>query len=61
MEMLVQKYLPNDLYTISEIISILDTTFDELEKLYFSNNTKHLTEFKLKQRALHVFQGTNIF
>ncbi|KAJ8736607.1 hypothetical protein PYW08_007263 [Mythimna loreyi] len=53
---LVYKYLPKDLYTKEEICDILNVNKDELEQLYLTPNTKYLTEFKLKQRALHVYE-----
>ncbi|XP_075992647.1 N-acetylgalactosamine kinase [Anticarsia gemmatalis] len=53
---LVHEYLPKELYTKAEICEILDVSEEDLEKLYFTANTKHLTEFKLKQRALHVYE-----
>lgn len=52
----VHEYLPKDLYTKSEVCELLKISEEELEKLYLTENTKHLTEFKLKQRALHVYE-----
>lgn len=52
----VHKYLPKDIYTKSTVCDILNINQDELEELYFTANTRHLTEFKLKQRALHVYE-----
>ncbi|XP_026731904.1 N-acetylgalactosamine kinase [Trichoplusia ni] len=53
---LVYEHLPKDLYTKSEICEILHVNEEELEQLYLTPNTSHLTEFKLKQRALHVYE-----
>ncbi|XP_013188658.1 N-acetylgalactosamine kinase [Amyelois transitella] len=53
---LVYKYLPKDLYTKEEVCSILNVTEPEMESSYLTPNTKHLTEFKLRQRALHVYE-----
>lgn len=53
---LVHKYLPKELYTKEEICDILNVNEEELEQFYLTPNTKHLTEFKLKQRALHVYE-----
>ncbi|GBP29039.1 N-acetylgalactosamine kinase [Eumeta japonica] len=53
---LIQKHLPKEAYSKNEISQLLDTTDEELDTLYLTPNTKNLTEFKLKQRALHVFQ-----
>ncbi|XP_053617624.1 N-acetylgalactosamine kinase [Plodia interpunctella] len=53
---LVNKYLSKDLYTKEDICSILKVTEPEMESSYLTSNTRHLTEFKLKQRALHVYE-----
>ncbi|XP_068626219.1 N-acetylgalactosamine kinase [Battus philenor] len=53
---LVHTHIPKDIYTKTEICNILKVTGEELNDLYLTNNTKHLTEFKLKQRALHVYK-----
>lgn len=53
---LVHKCLPKELYTKREICDILSVNEEELEQLYLTPNTRHLTEFKLKQRALHVYE-----
>ncbi|VVC95912.1 N-acetylgalactosamine kinase [Leptidea sinapis] len=55
MIMLVNKYLPKTEYAKDEICKILNINEEELENTYLTPNTKHLTEFKLKQRALHVY------
>ncbi|XP_047985327.1 N-acetylgalactosamine kinase [Leguminivora glycinivorella] len=53
---LVLTYLPKDIYRKNEVCSILSVDEKELENLYLTANTKHMTEFKLKQRALHVYE-----
>ncbi|XP_072946927.1 N-acetylgalactosamine kinase [Epargyreus clarus] len=53
---LVNKYLPKDLYTKDEVCKILMITGEELNDRYSTPNTKYLTEFKLKQRGLHVYE-----
>ncbi|XP_014366006.2 N-acetylgalactosamine kinase [Papilio machaon] len=53
---LVQKYIPQDIYTKNEICDILNMKEAEIDEIFLTSNTKHLTEFKLKQRALHVYQ-----
>ncbi|KAJ0182756.1 hypothetical protein K1T71_002125 [Dendrolimus kikuchii] len=53
---LVDKYLPKDIYTKTEISEILNTSEEDINDLYLSSNTRHLTDFKLRQRALHVYQ-----
>ncbi|CAK1544431.1 unnamed protein product [Leptosia nina] len=52
---LVHELLPKEVYSKSEICNILNVNEIELNNLYLTQNTTHLTEFKLKQRALHVF------
>ncbi|KAJ2940656.1 hypothetical protein O0L34_g14763 [Tuta absoluta] len=53
---LVLEHLPKDMYTKHEVCSLLEISEKDLEDLYLTENTKHLQEFKLKQRALHVYQ-----
>ncbi|KAI5632443.1 initiation factor 2 subunit family domain-containing protein [Phthorimaea operculella] len=53
---LVLQHLPKDIYTKHEVCSLLEVSEKDLEDLYLTENTKHLQEFKLKQRALHVYQ-----
>lgn len=53
---LVHKQLPKDIYTKDEICNLLDVSEKELDSLYLSPNTRHFKEFKLKQRALHVYE-----
>lgn len=53
---LVLKQLPKDIYTKDEICSLLAISEKELDSLYLSPNTRHFKEFKLKQRALHVYE-----
>ncbi|XP_063357761.1 N-acetylgalactosamine kinase [Cydia amplana] len=53
---LVHTYLPEDIYTKNEVCTILKIGEEELENLYLTANTKHINEFKLKQRALHVYE-----
>ncbi|XP_061708413.1 N-acetylgalactosamine kinase [Cydia pomonella] len=53
---LVHTYLPKDIYTKEEVCTILKIDEIELENLYLTANTKHINEFKLKQRALHVYE-----
>ncbi|CAG9857983.1 unnamed protein product [Phyllotreta striolata] len=43
-------------YTKEEITSELATTVDELALVSLTPNTEHIVTFKLRQRALHVFQ-----
>lgn len=58
MEQLVKRGLPKKLYSKADIAHALETNEADIEDHFLSNNTKHLEGFKLRQRALHVFQGT---
>ncbi|KAG6460361.1 hypothetical protein O3G_MSEX011933 [Manduca sexta] len=53
---LVDEYLPKDIYTKDEICRILETSEEDLDHSILSPNTRHLKEFKLRQRALHVYE-----
>lgn len=54
---LVNNTLHDQPYTKEEIVKELETTSQELDEITLTSNTKQLQQFKLKQRALHVFQG----
>ncbi|XP_011563036.3 N-acetylgalactosamine kinase [Plutella xylostella] len=56
MVIFVHKYLPQDIYTKDEICQILEIDSTKLDSLYLTPNTQHISEFKLKQRALHVYE-----
>lgn len=56
MIILVHEKLPKEIYTKEEVCSILNITEDEMSNFYLTPNTIHLQEFKLKQRALHVYE-----
>lgn len=53
----VDRLLPKQYYTRADVIRELEITSDELNEEILTPNTIHLEEFKLRQRALHVFQG----
>lgn len=53
---LVLKHLPQAFYTKEEICDILEISEDTLNETYLTPNTIHLSEFKLQQRALHVYE-----
>ncbi|CAH2262976.1 jg18685 [Pararge aegeria aegeria] len=53
---LVYEKLPKLVYTKEEVCKILNISEEEMDDLYLTQNTRHLTEFKLKQRALHVYE-----
>lgn len=53
---LTEDYLPNeDGYTREEITGLLGISIEELEKRYMSKFPVRADKFKLRQRALHVF------
>ncbi|XP_047114661.1 N-acetylgalactosamine kinase [Schistocerca piceifrons] len=43
-------------YTKEEICNELEVSEEELHEYSLTNNTTHISKFKLRQRALHVFQ-----
>jgi len=53
---LVHQVLHPALYSKSEVCEILGVTPEELNRLSLTPNTEHVEQFKLHQRALHVFQ-----
>lgn len=57
MIILVEKIFHEESYTKAEVVAELDTTPEILDETSLTPNTKHIQSFKLKQRALHVFQG----
>lgn len=54
---LVNKTLKLDVYTLDDILSILDIELVEFQDIFLSANTKGMTTFILRNRALHVLQG----
>ena len=50
-------YLHDDPYSKEELSKLLGMTETELENQILSENTRDVGFFKLRQRALHVFQG----
>ena len=50
-------YLHDDPYSKEEVSKLLDMTESQLENKILSENTRDVGFFKLRQRALHVFQG----
>uniref|UniRef100_A0A131Y3H5 Putative galactokinase n=1 Tax=Ixodes ricinus TaxID=34613 RepID=A0A131Y3H5_IXORI len=43
-------------YTRAELCNLLDLDQDQFETSFLTRNTKHLQEFKLYQRAVHVYE-----
>ncbi|XP_053956537.1 N-acetylgalactosamine kinase [Anastrepha ludens] len=57
LEELVVKWLPQDIYTRAELCAReLQVSNDEFEEEFLTANTQQMTQFKLRQRALHVIQ-----
>lgn len=56
MEVLADRHLHKNIYVRDDIIRELEISETELNE-YLSANTKYMQKFKLRQRALHVFQG----
>lgn len=54
---LVNQILHTEPYSKEEIVAELETTSEHLDEISLTSNTKHIREFKLRARALHVFQG----
>lgn len=52
---MVQNVLHPEQYTRAELCQVLEMTEDEFQSLVLGKNTRHLQEFKLYQRALHVY------
>lgn len=60
-EQLIIKHLTKDVYTKEELMGIFHLTAHEFEEKMLTPNTKQEIHFKLRQRALHVIQGTYLF
>lgn len=52
-----RKLLPEDYYSREDILQELNISSEELNDEILTVNTKHVEEFKLRQRSLHVFEG----
>lgn len=53
-EAFANEILSEDLYSRDDIINLLGIDQNEFETNLLTKNTKHLTKFKLRQRAMHV-------
>ncbi|XP_046587298.1 N-acetylgalactosamine kinase isoform X1 [Neodiprion lecontei] len=53
---IVERELDQDSYSLEEICSTLETTLEYLKKVSLTKSFKNSQAFKLRQRALHVFQ-----
>lgn len=56
-ESLIKKTLTKDVYKREELMEIFHLDKHQFEETMLTPNTKHMKEFKLRQRALHVIQG----
>ncbi|GFG35106.1 hypothetical protein Cfor_01402 [Coptotermes formosanus] len=56
---LVKEFLHEEPYSKEEICCELEVSAGCLDQLSLSNNTTHISQFKLHQRALHVYQEAN--
>lgn len=56
-ESIADSQLIKNSYTRDDILKEFNISENEFEDKLLTPNTKHLMEFKLRQRALHVFQG----
>lgn len=54
---LADDILKKEIYTLSEVLDILDIEEKEFEDIFLSANTKGMQKFNLRNRALHVLQG----
>lgn len=54
---LANGILKEKIYTRNDILDILDIGDAEFQEIFLSANTKGMTHFKLRDRALHVLQG----
>ena len=52
---LVKQHLHAEPYSKAEIATLLELKEEDLNEQYLTKNTKHLDQFKLHQRATHVF------
>lgn len=56
-ELFAVKILKQDNYTKNDVINLLEISQSEFDNDLLTLNTKHLENFKIKQRTLHVIQG----
>lgn len=57
-EELIYKHLTKEIYTKDELMAIFHIDESDFDEILLTPNTIHATEFKLRQRALHVVQGS---
>lgn len=59
MAAIVQTTLHKEPFSKEELASLIGLTVSELEERFMPDNTRHIEEFKLHQRALHVYEEAN--
>lgn len=60
MEGITNKYLTQLAYTRDELLNFFEIDADDFAENLLTPNTRDAQVFKLRQRALHVFQGIKI-
>lgn len=58
LEQFTDQILNKEIYNRDDIIEELDVTENDLDNEFLTPNTRHIEKFKLRQRALHVIQGS---
>lgn len=56
MIIIVHKHLSQNSYSKNDICNILHLSEEEVDLAFLATNTKNIQEFKLNQRALHVYE-----
>ncbi len=54
---LADDILKKEMYTLTELLDILDIDDVEFQEIFLSANTKGMNKFNLRDRALHVLEG----
>lgn len=54
---LADDILEKEVYTLSDVLKILEIKDVDFQEIFLSANTKEMTKFNLRKRALHVLQG----
>lgn len=56
-ELIIKENLTKDKYTKDELMDLFQMSSSQFDESFLTPNTKHVKEFKLRQRSLHVVQG----
>lgn len=54
---LADNILSKQIYTLNDILTMLDINENDFQEAFLSTNTKGMKKFNLRDRALHVIQG----